>query len=184
MILTMIIAIAVAVLLAVFIGKNLAYSTSLWLFKDFGETNVAVIVLIAFAAGIVFALLCILLGKIAKETRDAEKAKAVKESKEEKDSKPAKEPKASKESKKALAVKETEVSKSADAATSSTANTSEPAKASDEKSSPFSKLFSIIDGKDDKKLVLKDKAEADGKVGKAEPSGTSGTSGTNEGKNV
>ena len=92
MILTMIIAIAVAVLLAVFIGKNLAYSTSLWLFKDFGETNVAVIVLIAFAAGIVFALLCILLGKIAKETRDAEKAKAVKESKEEKDSKPAKEP--------------------------------------------------------------------------------------------
>ena len=178
MILTMIIAIAVAVLLAVFIGKNLAYSTSLWLFKDFGETNVAVIVLIAFAAGIVFALLCILLGKIAKETRDAEKAKAVKESKEEKDSKPAKEPKASKESKKALAAKEPVAPKAVEAAASSTANTSEPTKTSGEKNSPFSKLFSMLDGKDDKKLVLKDKAEADGKTG------TSGTSGTNEDKNV
>ena len=178
MILTMIIAIAVAVLLAVFIGKNLAYSTSLWLFKDFGETNVAVIVLIAFAAGIVFALLCILLGKIAKETRDAEKAKAVKESKEEKDSKPAKEPKASKESKKALAAKEAEAPKAVDAAASSTANTSEPAKASGEKNSPFSKLFSMLDGKDDKKLVLKDKTETDGKAEKT------GTSGTNEDKNV
>ena len=178
MILTMIIAIAVAVLLAVFIGKNLAYSTSLWLFKDFGETNVAVIVLIAFAAGIVFALLCILLGKIAKETRDAEKAKAVKESKEEKDSKPAKEPKASKESKKALATKEAEAPKAVDVATSSTANTSEPAKASGEKNSPFSKLFSMLDGKDDKKLVLKDKTETDGKTEKT------GTSGTNEDKNV
>ena len=178
MILTMIIAIAVAVLLAVFIGKNLAYSTSLWLFKDFGETNVAVIVLIAFAAGIVFALLCILLGKIAKETRDAEKAKAVKESKEEKDSKPAKEPKASKESKKALAAKEAEALKAVEAAVSSTANTSEPAKASGEKSSPFSKLFSMLDGKDDKKLVLKDKTETDGKTEKT------GTSGTNEDKNV
>ena len=178
MILTMIIAIAVAVLLAVFIGKNLAYSTSLWLFKDFGETNVAVIVLIAFAAGIVFALLCILLGKIAKETRDAEKAKAVKESKEEKDSKPAKEPKASKESKKALAAKEAEAPKAVEAAASSTANTSEQAKASGEKSSPFSKLFSMLDGKDDKKIVLKDKTETDGKTEKT------GTSGTNEDKNV
>lgn len=87
MILTMIITIAVAVLLAVFIGKNLAYSTSIWFFKDFGETNVAVIVLITFAAGIVFALLCILLGKIIKDSKavekENEKAKIIKEVKKE-----------------------------------------------------------------------------------------------------
>lgn len=87
MILTMIITIAVAVLLAVFIGKNLAYSTSIWFFKDFGETNVAVIVLITFAAGIVFALLCILLGKIIKDSKavekENEKEKILKEAKKE-----------------------------------------------------------------------------------------------------
>ena len=74
-------------MLAVFIGKNLAYSTSIWFFKDFGETNVAVIVLITFAAGIVFALLCILLGKIIKDSRavekENEKEKILKEAKKE-----------------------------------------------------------------------------------------------------
>ena len=93
MILTMIITIAVAVMLAVFIGKNLAYSTSIWFFKDFGETNVAVIVLLTFAAGIVFALLCILLGKIIKDSKavekENEKAKIIKEVKKENKKKPA-----------------------------------------------------------------------------------------------
>lgn len=92
MILTMIITIAVAVMLAVFIGKNLAYSTSIWFFKDFGETNVAVIVLITFAAGIVFALLCILLGKIIKDSKavekENEKEKILKEAKKENKKKP------------------------------------------------------------------------------------------------
>ena len=80
-------------MLAVFIGKNLAYSTSIWFFKDFGETNVAVIVLITFAAGIVFALLCILLGKIIKDSRavekENEKEKILKEAKRENKKKPA-----------------------------------------------------------------------------------------------
>ena len=93
MILTMIITIAVAVMLAVFIGKNLAYSTSIWFFKDFGETNVAVIVLLTFAAGIVFALLCILLGKIIKDSKavekENEKEKIIKEVKKENKKKPA-----------------------------------------------------------------------------------------------
>ena len=79
-------------MLAVFIGKNLAYSTSIWFFKDFGETNVAVIVLITFAAGIVFALLCILLGKIIKDSRavekENEKEKIIKEVKKESKKKP------------------------------------------------------------------------------------------------
>ena len=79
-------------MLAVFIGKNLAYSTSIWFFKDFGETNVAVIVLITFAAGIVFALLCILLGKIIKDSRavekENEKEKILKEAKKDNKKKP------------------------------------------------------------------------------------------------
>lgn len=69
MILTLIFIILIAVLIAVFIGKNLSYVTPIWFFKSFGETNVAVIVFIAFAAGIVFALLCLLIGKVIKPSK-------------------------------------------------------------------------------------------------------------------
>lgn len=87
MIFTLLLIIAVIVMVAMFIGKNLTYSTPIWLFKTFEETNVVVIVFLAFAAGMVFAILCILLRKIIQSTKSAEgKENVLDEAKTSKDS--------------------------------------------------------------------------------------------------
>ena len=76
MISLLIFVIAVAVLVALFIGKNLDNACPIWFFKNFEPTNIVVIVFFAFAAGIVFALICFLIGKIIKESRAAEETEA------------------------------------------------------------------------------------------------------------
>lgn len=57
------------ILMAIFIGKNLGNSCSIWFFKDFGQTNIVIIVFIAFAAGIIISLLLFLIGKGLKTAR-------------------------------------------------------------------------------------------------------------------
>lgn len=75
MVLTLLSIIVIIVMIAMFVGKNLAYSTPIWLFKTFDETNVVVIVFLAFAAGMVFAVLCILLAKIMQAAKSSEEEK-------------------------------------------------------------------------------------------------------------
>ncbi|MCQ2591799.1 MAG: hypothetical protein MJ188_03355 [Treponema sp.] len=82
MISALLILIVLLVLLALFIGKNISYNCPIWFFKTFDSTNVAIIVFLAFAAGIIFTLLVLLLGKLFKnESKNKEVAEA-----EEKDS--------------------------------------------------------------------------------------------------
>lgn len=49
--------------MAFFIGKNLSNVCTLWLFKTYTQLPVAVLVLIAFGAGIVFSLLLLMISK-------------------------------------------------------------------------------------------------------------------------
>ena len=56
--------------MAVFIGKNLQNVCSLWLFKSFENVPSAVLVLFAFAAGIVFCILLIIIFKLKKSLAD------------------------------------------------------------------------------------------------------------------
>lgn len=66
MVLTLIVFLAIVIFMAVFIGKNLQNVCSLWLFKSFENVPSAVLVLIAFAAGIVFCILLIIIYKLKK----------------------------------------------------------------------------------------------------------------------
>ena len=54
----------IIICIAIFVGKNLSNSCAIWFFKDFGETNIIIIIFIAFAAGIVTSLLFMLIGKL------------------------------------------------------------------------------------------------------------------------
>lgn len=54
----------VVIFLACFIGFNLSYTCTLWLFKTYENVHVAILVLIAFGAGIVFSLLLMLISKL------------------------------------------------------------------------------------------------------------------------
>ena len=65
----------IVVLIAIFIGKNLNNSCAIWFFRSFPETNVVVVIFIAFAAGIITSLLLLLIGKLMT------KAKAISEEK-------------------------------------------------------------------------------------------------------
>lgn len=62
--------------MAFFIGKNLQNVCSLWLFKSFENVPSAVLVLIAFAAGIVFCILLIIIYKLKKSFIDDETEKS------------------------------------------------------------------------------------------------------------
>lgn len=66
MVILLIIVLAITVFMAFFIGKNLDFTCSLWLFKTFENRPVTMVVLSSFAAGIVFTILCILIFKLVK----------------------------------------------------------------------------------------------------------------------
>ncbi len=66
MIFALIIFILLIAFLCCFFGFNLTNMANLWLFTTFENVPVAVVVLISFGAGMVFAVLCIFLGKLKK----------------------------------------------------------------------------------------------------------------------
>ena len=87
MVLTLIVFLAIVIFMAVFIGKNLQNVCSLWLFKSFENVPSAVLVLIAFAAGIVFCILLIIIYKLKKSFADEEPKKSSAQIKREKQQK-------------------------------------------------------------------------------------------------
>ena len=58
--------------MAFFIGMNLSNVCTFWFFKTYTDLPVAVLTLIAFGAGIIFALLFILVAKMKAPASDAE----------------------------------------------------------------------------------------------------------------
>lgn len=87
MVLTLIVFLAIVIFMAVFIGKNLQNVCSLWIFKSFENVPSAVLVLIAFAAGIVFCILLIIIYKLKKSFADEEPGKSSAQIKREKQQK-------------------------------------------------------------------------------------------------
>lgn len=87
MVITLIVFLAIVIFMAVFIGKNLQNVCSLWLFKSFENVPSAVLVLIAFAAGIVFCILLIIIYKLKKSFADEEPEKSSAQIKREKQQK-------------------------------------------------------------------------------------------------
>lgn len=76
MIFLLILIIAVFIFLAFFVGMNITNVCTLWLFKTFTDMSITVIVFISFAAGIIFSLLCILIGKVMKASHESDLAEA------------------------------------------------------------------------------------------------------------
>ena len=76
MIAALIIILLVLIFLAFFIGKNLTNVCTLWLFKTYTDLSVLVVIFIAFAAGIVFSLLCYLIAKLIRLSHENEVADA------------------------------------------------------------------------------------------------------------
>ncbi len=72
MVAALILILLVCVFLAFFVGKNITNLCTFWLFKTYTDLSVTVIVFIAFAAGIVFSLLCYLAAKLMKSSRKSE----------------------------------------------------------------------------------------------------------------
>ena len=64
MIAALIIILLILIFLAFFIGKNLTNVCTLWLFKTYTDKSIVVVIFIAFAAGIIFSLLCYLVAKL------------------------------------------------------------------------------------------------------------------------
>ena len=87
MVLTLIVFLAIVIFMAVFIGKNLQNVCSLWIFKSFENVPSAVLVLFAFAAGIVFCILLIIIYKLKKSFADEEPGKSSAQIKREKQQK-------------------------------------------------------------------------------------------------
>ena len=83
MIAALILILIVCVFLAFFVGKNITNLCTFWLFKTYTDLSVTVIVFIAFAAGIVFSLLCYLVAKLMKSSRKSEIDDAAKAAKQE-----------------------------------------------------------------------------------------------------
>ena len=76
MIAALIIILLIILFLAFFIGKNLTNVCTLWLFKTYTDKSVVVVIFIAFAAGIVFSILCYLIAKFIKISHENEIADA------------------------------------------------------------------------------------------------------------
>ena len=76
MIAALIIILLVILFLAFFIGKNLTNVCTLWLFRTYTDKSVVVVIFIAFAAGIVFSLLCYLIAKFIRLSHENEIADA------------------------------------------------------------------------------------------------------------
>ena len=76
MIAALIIILLIILFLAFFIGKNLTNVCTLWLFKTYTDKSVVVVIFIAFAAGIVFSILCYLVAKFIRLSHENEVADA------------------------------------------------------------------------------------------------------------
>lgn len=103
MIITLILILLIVVFMAFFIGLNLSNVCTFWFFKTYTDLPVAVLALIAFGAGIIFALLFILVAKMKAPPSDAEeraKKKLEKQAKAEEKLRLAKEKEAAKQAKK------------------------------------------------------------------------------------
>ena len=103
MIVTLILILLLVVFMAFFIGLNLSNVCTFWFFKTFTDLPVAVLALIAFGAGIIFALLFIFVAKMKAPPSDAEeraKRKLEKKAKAEEKLRLAKEKQAEKDAKK------------------------------------------------------------------------------------
>ncbi len=103
MIISLILILLLVVFMAFFIGLNLSNVCTFWFFKTYTGLPVAVLALIAFGAGIIFALLFILVAKMKAPPSDAEARaakKLEKKAKAEEKLRQAKEKQAEKEAKK------------------------------------------------------------------------------------
>ena len=76
MIAALIVILLIILFLAFFIGKNLSNVCTLWLFKTYTDKSVVVVIFIAFAAGIIFSLLCYLIAKFIRLSHENEVADA------------------------------------------------------------------------------------------------------------
>ena len=76
MIAALIIILLIILFLAFFIGKNLSNVCTLWLFKTYTDKSVVVVIFVAFAAGIIFSLLCYLITKFIRLSHENEVADA------------------------------------------------------------------------------------------------------------
>ena len=76
MIAALILILLIFIFLAFFVGKNLSNICTFWFFKTYTDLSVTVIVFIAFAAGIIFSLLCYLVAKLIRSTHENEVADA------------------------------------------------------------------------------------------------------------
>ncbi len=80
MVFSLVVILLIVVFLAFFVGKNLSNVCTIWLFSDFSGIPVSVLVFIAFGCGIVFSILCIVIGRLkrsGKKTAAAPDAVAV-----------------------------------------------------------------------------------------------------------
>lgn len=71
MVFSLVIILLIVVFLAFFVGKNLSNVCTIWLFSDFSGIPVSVLVFIAFGCGIVFSILCIVIGRLKKSGKKA-----------------------------------------------------------------------------------------------------------------
>ena len=76
MIAALIIILLIILFLAFFIGKNLSNVCTLWLFKTYTDKSVVVVIFIAFAAGIIFSILCYLIAKFIRLSHENDVADA------------------------------------------------------------------------------------------------------------
>ena len=76
MIAALIIILLIILFLAFFIGKNLTNVCTLWLFRTYTDKSVVVVIFIAFAAGIIFSILCYLIAKFIRLSHENEVADA------------------------------------------------------------------------------------------------------------
>ncbi len=76
MVVTLVLILLIVIFMAFFIGLNLSNVCTFWFFKTYTELPVSVLALIAFGAGIIFALLFILVAKMKAPPSDAEERAA------------------------------------------------------------------------------------------------------------
>ena len=76
MVFALILILLIFIFLAFFVGKNLSNICTFWFFKTYTDLSFTVIVFIAFAAGIIFSLLCYLVAKLIRSTHENEVADA------------------------------------------------------------------------------------------------------------
>ncbi len=103
MVVTLVLILLIVIFMAFFIGLNLSNVCTFWFFKTYTDLPVAVLALIAFGAGIIFALLFILVAKMKAPPSDAEERaarKLQKKAKAEEKARLAKEKQAAKDAKK------------------------------------------------------------------------------------